>query len=284
MVGREFVGDTLVKYRYGMNTQEKDDEIYGKGNASSAEFWEYDTRLVRRWNLDPVPKKWESSYACLSNSPIWRIDPNGDDDFFNADGSFSRHTNTKTNNIYIATTVNKVTTNTPLSNYKFELAKDKKTGTSKTNTMIGNIANHYTGDKDKYSVKKDEGYAAYNIETGVINISLDAKGNVNNLLNDANNLKSLLFHEKLHKNFKGKDDSNLFNPKGTRDHIGVYFAQLQDKSFTNTTLDFKKDQIKKLEGYIDYLDGVTTKKPGTSTKEATDMRTKLDGIKKKYEI
>ncbi len=46
MEGRWYEADALW-YRFSMNGQEKDDEIYGKGNATSAEFWEYDGRLGR---------------------------------------------------------------------------------------------------------------------------------------------------------------------------------------------------------------------------------------------
>jgi len=74
-------------YRYGFNTQEKVDEISGAGNHTTAMFWEYDTRLGRRWNRDPVVKPWESSYACLNNSPIRILDPNGDDGYVDEDGN-----------------------------------------------------------------------------------------------------------------------------------------------------------------------------------------------------
>jgi hypothetical protein len=40
-------------------------------------FWEYDTRLGRRWNVDPIVKVWESGYATFFNSPISIIDPLG---------------------------------------------------------------------------------------------------------------------------------------------------------------------------------------------------------------
>jgi hypothetical protein len=66
-------------YRFGYNGQEKVDEIAGAGNHTTAEFWEYDTRLGRRWNRDLVVKPWESSYACFANNPIWYSDVNGDD-------------------------------------------------------------------------------------------------------------------------------------------------------------------------------------------------------------
>lgn len=66
-------------YRFGFNGQEKVNEIAGIGNHNTAEFWEYDTRLARRWNPDPVRKPWESPYATFSGNPIYMVDPKGDD-------------------------------------------------------------------------------------------------------------------------------------------------------------------------------------------------------------
>jgi len=67
------------EYRYGMNGQEKDDELAG---TYSAEYWQFDSRLGRRWNVDPVTKPHESSYAAFANNPIWFVDPNGADTSF----------------------------------------------------------------------------------------------------------------------------------------------------------------------------------------------------------
>jgi RHS repeat-associated protein len=78
MEGRTYTG---TDYRFGFNGQEKEDDIYGEGNTYSAEYWMYDSRLGRRWNVDPVDQISISNYAVLSNSPIIRIDPYGDDDF-----------------------------------------------------------------------------------------------------------------------------------------------------------------------------------------------------------
>jgi RHS repeat-associated protein len=64
-------------YRYGFNGQEKDDEIAGAGSINTAEFWQYDTRLGRRWNQDPVSIAWNSSYACFNGNPIYYKDPRG---------------------------------------------------------------------------------------------------------------------------------------------------------------------------------------------------------------
>lgn len=71
-------------YRYGFNGQEKDDEVAGKGNSYTAEFWQYDSRLGRRWNIDPVVKEFESPYATFANNPVSFRDPNGADTASNA--------------------------------------------------------------------------------------------------------------------------------------------------------------------------------------------------------
>jgi hypothetical protein len=65
-------------YRFSFNGQEKTDEISGEGNHNTAMFWEYDTRLGRRWNLDPKPQVNISDYAAFANNPIRFIDPLGD--------------------------------------------------------------------------------------------------------------------------------------------------------------------------------------------------------------
>jgi hypothetical protein len=72
MPGRTF---SVEKYRYGMNTQEKDEDIFE--GAFTAEFWEYDSRVGRRWNNDPLVYEWQSPYACFNNNPIYFADPTG---------------------------------------------------------------------------------------------------------------------------------------------------------------------------------------------------------------
>jgi len=79
MPGRTYNND---QYRFGFNGHENTNEISGTGNHTTAEFWEYDPRLGRRWNLDPIDKPWQSRYHAFSNSPIWKIDPKGDDDTY----------------------------------------------------------------------------------------------------------------------------------------------------------------------------------------------------------
>ncbi|MBT7142941.1 MAG: hypothetical protein HN704_10465 [Bacteroidetes bacterium] len=66
-------------YLFGFNGQEKDDEISGTtGGHTTAMFWEYDTRIGRRWNVDPKPNPSISYYSCFANNPIWNFDPLGD--------------------------------------------------------------------------------------------------------------------------------------------------------------------------------------------------------------
>ena len=65
-------------YRYSFNGQEADNEVLGEGVGLSAEIWQYDTRLGRRWNVDPVFKEYESPYACFAGNPVWFADDKGD--------------------------------------------------------------------------------------------------------------------------------------------------------------------------------------------------------------
>jgi RHS repeat-associated protein len=77
-------------YRFSFNGQEGTDELSGVGNHTTATFWEYDTRLGRRWNLDPVIKYGQSGYSTFANNPIWFIDPNGADSLkFDAGGMYT---------------------------------------------------------------------------------------------------------------------------------------------------------------------------------------------------
>lgn len=64
-------------YRYGMNSQEKDNDVF-KG-AMTAEYWEYDSRLGRRWNVDPIVKPFESPFETFGNNPLYYADTDGAD-------------------------------------------------------------------------------------------------------------------------------------------------------------------------------------------------------------
>ncbi len=73
MPGRNYSSNL---YRYGFNTQELSPEI--NENSYSAEYWQYDSRIGRRWNIDPLKLTWESSYLVNGNNPNVFLDPYGD--------------------------------------------------------------------------------------------------------------------------------------------------------------------------------------------------------------
>jgi YD repeat-containing protein len=64
-------------YRYSINGQEKDKEI--NKNITTALYWEYDSRIGRRWNVDPLAHQfpWMSPYAAMDDNPINKTDPTG---------------------------------------------------------------------------------------------------------------------------------------------------------------------------------------------------------------
>jgi len=78
-VGGQGSYESYGYYRYGFNGQEKSDEIKCSGNSYTTEFWEYDPRVRRRWNVVPVLKVDESPYMALADNPIVMVDPNGAD-------------------------------------------------------------------------------------------------------------------------------------------------------------------------------------------------------------
>jgi RHS repeat-associated protein len=66
-------------YRYGFNSQEADNEVYGDKQSYTAEFWQYDTRLGRRWNIDPVQHPSLSPFSAFADNPVRWKDPLGID-------------------------------------------------------------------------------------------------------------------------------------------------------------------------------------------------------------
>ena len=65
------------EYRFGFGGHEKDDEIKGIGNHLKFGDYGYDTRLGRRWRLDPVDQVSVSNYAGFANNPILFVDIDG---------------------------------------------------------------------------------------------------------------------------------------------------------------------------------------------------------------
>jgi RHS repeat-associated protein len=65
------------QYRYSFNGQEREHEITGSPSHSSAEYWMYDSRIARRWEIDPVFISELSPYSTYNLNPIRFNDPKG---------------------------------------------------------------------------------------------------------------------------------------------------------------------------------------------------------------
>ena len=73
MPGREYQAQPS---RFGFNGHEHAPEL--NNDSYSAQFWQYDARLARRWNIDPKPIVGTSEYSAFNNNPIIFSDPLGD--------------------------------------------------------------------------------------------------------------------------------------------------------------------------------------------------------------
>ena len=103
-------------YRYDFNGKEKETEL--NENITTAQFWEYDSRIGRRWNMDPVVDRSTSPFSAMRNSPIFHADPSGakpappyTDVKENSDGSYTvvKAKNDNDNNIYTQAGNQKIT-------------------------------------------------------------------------------------------------------------------------------------------------------------------------------
>ncbi|MEP7129264.1 MAG: RHS repeat-associated core domain-containing protein [Chitinophagales bacterium] len=76
MQGRNFSSE---KYRFGFNSKESDNEVYGTANFEDYGMRMYNPRLVRFPSVDPLTFKypWYSPYQFAGNSPISHIDIDG---------------------------------------------------------------------------------------------------------------------------------------------------------------------------------------------------------------
>ncbi len=67
------------KYLFGFNGVEKENDLYGEGNAYTTFFRAYNPRLARWMSIDPKADAWQSPYTSMDNNPINLADPMGDD-------------------------------------------------------------------------------------------------------------------------------------------------------------------------------------------------------------
>jgi RHS repeat-associated protein len=287
-------------YRYSMNGQEKEDDL-GSG-VTTAEYWMYDAKLGRRWNVDPVIKPFRSGYDAFSNNPVNRVDPNGDDDFFNAQGLYLFSTPTG-NNIRIITSVNwhlfisiprppylptitnelqikyavensvlledyywrNIPTHVPKSKEimpdgtTVTIMEEKKIVPQSVNLMFSRIMEYYanqiglplgiyggvhTVNNDFYAITQEEKIFLGIVYETATKVSLAGIG----MLSNSNNLKNILVHE--HQHYKDQHFGNSSGRNGVLRHLDIYLYQIKDKTWLNTTKDFRNALYKNIRDYL----------------------------------
>lgn len=70
-------GSDNMNYYFGNQGQMISPEMGEFSGIYSAEYWQYDSRIGRRWNIDPVTRASQSPYMTFNNNPIFFTDPQG---------------------------------------------------------------------------------------------------------------------------------------------------------------------------------------------------------------
>jgi hypothetical protein len=170
MPGRNYQSSTA--YRYGFNGQEKDDEVFQ--GAMTAQFWEYDSRLGRRWNVDPMfsKKAWQAPYHAFSNRPTSNIDPNGADDFeINKKGEITKRTENKEADNFFGVDDNGERIKDKVLSFKYGTIKSVENPSIKAQDSKGNVTSEkltlFTVDGDENAQKLFEFGADFSGEENV---------------------------------------------------------------------------------------------------------------------
>jgi len=244
--GRTMEGDF---YRRGFNGMEKDDEFKGKGNSYTTEFRQLDPRVGRWFSIDPVTKPTFGSYISMSNNPIIRIDPLGNDDYFNLAGvylgsSTDGHTiRIVTSDVKLKKAIKNTTEFTKVLS-DFSYCEEDRSNCS----MLSAIASFYapfSGINETILVKEkenggSEGVAAFYqpckigsapCDDDYFAIAVSSEGLINNTLNDAANLTNSLSHEKNHQ--------DNYDTRFPIEHVNSIIAQSNHPTWKVTTPNFK---------------------------------------------
>ncbi len=251
--GWEKPGRTLnsENYRFGMNGQIKDYEI--TDGTYGAKFWEYDSRVGTRREPDPVLKPYLSPYMTFSNNPVWKVDPNGDDDYFNNKGDFLYSDKKVSRTIIILSNDRKIGTqlkDISFNSYTLYAAakvfnhylKEANTDQNKLpgkSVGVANVEEFKGGAPYKASFYNNGQVSGYstglmNANNGNFSVTLD-QGKIDNLLNDGNNIVSSLYHEKYH-----IDHNEHLTGVSHSSHVKNFNNQKKHSSWKNTTTAYKK--------------------------------------------
>jgi len=186
--------NTSNGYRYGFNGQERD--VDNGNDMYTAQFWEFDSRIGRRWNVDPLTFKfpWQSPYCGLDDNPIHKADPEG----------------AKTESVHI--------------DPKGNVLKDIKDGDN-------SVFVHATGitETDVTKTYTATDHSAGGLKVGELGKTIDANGIVTNvLLDNSNKIKNATMWE--WKNKVGQD-----MPWDYKDNKSTIFGLAWDYDKTHGT-------------------------------------------------
>ena len=236
-------GSSVQPYKYNGKELDRSNglDLYDYGAR-----W-HDAALGRWLSVDPHGERYQttSPYVYCKNDPMNRIDPDGGDDIFDSNGNFIRHTEGGSNVVIL----NENNENVALSQISF---LDKK-------PALEAIARYYLSqvDPNEFNVAVEQcgggisSDAMLSNEQGTENyeIYVGEGGNVNPMLNDANNFVNSCYHESRH-----RYDNSTWG--GTIGEVNAILQQTQHPSWFDVTKDFAYSQasyaVRKLNASMDY--------------------------------
>lgn len=291
MPGRKY--NSGNSYRFGFGGQEKSDEIKGDGNSYTASYWEYDPRLARRWNVDPMVKANRSPYDAFSNNPIIKIDPKGDDDYWSIDMKTGKIALVKSHDvgrkIYvmmgdIPVLLSDVDVNWKNKQLTDGLADIIATYAQRSKLIFNANCPDENGERESGTfnggigiakAKSDDVVAFYSTQDKGIFAAVQ-KGRINSALSDYGNMANVFSHEKFH-----KEDHASGADKQFGSHFLVYIKQMEDPTFQNTTDDFKLGTAISALSYFMYY-SKNAKGNEELTQKLNDLYNRFQAIEDKY--
>jgi RHS repeat-associated protein len=241
MLSRVDLPGSGKSYKFGFNGQEMNNDVKGGlGNSYTAQFWEYDSRIGRRWNLDPVKKYSLSPYATYSNNPLIMLDPKGNDEYWEIDAKTGVVKMVKSDWVGDDVWIKDKDGNfKKLHEIKLELSKSSRQFDMGVASVLANYVASDPIKKTESSITLNPdgiGKTSFDPNTNQIEIAV-VDGYINKDLTNMFNLRSAINdHESGHKqDFANNVKTNVLT------HLNVYMNQVAEFSLTSD--DFKVTTI-----------------------------------------